>query len=107
MPLVPDPITDLMLTLVNTPIAPGFAGTTTGLGVALAQLVVPAGAVSPTLAGLPLRFAGVGLDPLTGVLNRAQIVEQLNRFLHASERNRKSFAVLLVAVADWTRPGIA
>ena len=71
VPLVADPFTDLMLTLVNTPIAPGFAGTTTGLGTALGQLVLPAGAASPSLAGLPLRFAAVGLDPLNGVFRCA------------------------------------
>lgn len=43
---------------------------------------------------------GARIDPLTGALNRAQLVEQLTRFLQASERSRKPFAVLLVAVEN-------
>lgn len=41
---------------------------------------------------------GSQIDPLTGVLNRAQLAEHVNRFLQQSERSRKSFAVLLVAL---------
>lgn len=43
---------------------------------------------------------GARIDPLTGALNRAQLGEQLARFLQASERSRKPFAVLLVAVEN-------
>ncbi|MGE5387748.1 MAG: putative bifunctional diguanylate cyclase/phosphodiesterase [Hyphomicrobiales bacterium] len=43
---------------------------------------------------------GARIDPLTGVLNRAQLSEQLSRFLQASDRSRNSFAVLLVAVEN-------
>lgn len=43
---------------------------------------------------------GAQIDPLTGVLNRAQLAEQLARFLAASERSRKPFAALLVAVEN-------
>lgn len=43
---------------------------------------------------------GVQIDPLTGVLNRAQLAEQVQRFLVHAERNRKPFAVLLVALEN-------
>jgi diguanylate cyclase (GGDEF)-like protein len=43
---------------------------------------------------------GSQIDPLTGVLNRAQLAEHVNRFLHQSERTRKPFAVLLVALEN-------
>ncbi|MGJ0510388.1 MAG: putative bifunctional diguanylate cyclase/phosphodiesterase [Methylocystis sp.] len=43
---------------------------------------------------------GAQIDPLTGALNRARLAEQLGRFLHSSERSRKTFAVLLVAVEN-------
>ncbi|MEY2742527.1 MAG: hypothetical protein RIS21_895 [Planctomycetota bacterium] len=65
VPLVPDPFTDLLFTLINTPVAPGFAGVVPGLGVGLGQLVIPAGAAPPSLAGVQLRFAAVGFDPVT------------------------------------------
>ncbi len=41
---------------------------------------------------------GSQIDPLTGVLNRAQLAEHVNRFLLQAERSRKPFAVLLVAL---------
>jgi diguanylate cyclase (GGDEF)-like protein len=37
-------------------------------------------------------------DPLTGAFNRAHLTEQLRRIIDASERTRKSFAVLLIAL---------
>jgi diguanylate cyclase (GGDEF)-like protein len=43
---------------------------------------------------------GSQIDPLTGVLNRAQLAEHVNRFLQQSERSRKPFAVLLVALEN-------
>ncbi len=43
---------------------------------------------------------GSQIDPLTGVLNRAQLAEHVQRFLTQSERSRKSFAVLLVALEN-------
>lgn len=43
---------------------------------------------------------GSQIDPLTGVLNRAQLAEHVARFLHGSERSRKPFAVLLVALEN-------
>lgn len=43
---------------------------------------------------------GSQIDPLTGVLNRAQLSEHVNRFLQQSERTRKPFAVLLVALEN-------
>ena len=39
-------------------------------------------------------------DSLTGVLNRANLSDRLQRFLSAAERNRKPFAVLLVAIEN-------
>ena len=39
-------------------------------------------------------------DPLTSVLNRAHMSEHVQRNLSASERNRKCFAVLLVALEN-------
>jgi diguanylate cyclase (GGDEF)-like protein len=39
-------------------------------------------------------------DPLTGVFNRAHLTEQVRRILDASERSRKPFAVLLVALEN-------
>jgi diguanylate cyclase (GGDEF)-like protein len=39
-------------------------------------------------------------DPLTGVLNRAHLAEQMQRMLDAAERNRKPFAVMLVALEN-------
>ncbi|PPD43442.1 MAG: GGDEF-domain containing protein [Methylocystis sp.] len=41
---------------------------------------------------------GSQIDPLTGVLNRAQLSEHVGRFLLQAERDRKPFAVLLVAL---------
>ncbi len=43
---------------------------------------------------------GSQIDPLTGVLNRAQLSEHVNRFLQQAERTRKPFAVLLVALEN-------
>jgi len=43
---------------------------------------------------------GSQIDPLTGVLNRAQLAEHVQRFLTQSERNRKPFAVMLVALEN-------
>ncbi len=43
---------------------------------------------------------GSQIDPLTGVLNRAQLAEHVNRFLAHAERTRKPFAVLLVALEN-------
>ncbi|QGM96630.1 putative bifunctional diguanylate cyclase/phosphodiesterase [Methylocystis parvus] len=43
---------------------------------------------------------GSQIDPLTGVLNRAQLAEHVNRFLQQAERTRKPFAVLLVALEN-------
>ncbi|WP_457798953.1 putative bifunctional diguanylate cyclase/phosphodiesterase [Methylocystis sp. S23] len=43
---------------------------------------------------------GSQIDPLTGVLNRAQLAEHVNRFLQQTERTRKPFAVLLVALEN-------
>ncbi|WP_424361125.1 putative bifunctional diguanylate cyclase/phosphodiesterase [Methylocystis parvus] len=43
---------------------------------------------------------GSQIDPLTGVLNRAQLSEHVNRFLVQAERTRKPFAVLLVALEN-------
>ncbi|MCC3245353.1 bifunctional diguanylate cyclase/phosphodiesterase [Methylocystis sp. WRRC1] len=43
---------------------------------------------------------GSQIDPLTGVLNRAQLSEHVQRFLTQSERNRKPFAVMLVALEN-------
>jgi diguanylate cyclase (GGDEF)-like protein len=39
-------------------------------------------------------------DALTGVLNRAQLAERTTRYLQLAERNRKPFAVLLVALEN-------
>lgn len=43
---------------------------------------------------------GSQIDPLTGVLNRAQLAEHVQRFLTQSERSRKPFAVMLVALEN-------
>lgn len=43
---------------------------------------------------------GAQIDPLTGVLNRAQLGEHIARFLQQAERSRKPFAVLLVALEN-------
>jgi diguanylate cyclase (GGDEF)-like protein len=43
---------------------------------------------------------GSQIDPLTGVLNRAQLAEHVNRYLAQSERSLKPFAVLLVALEN-------
>ncbi|WP_442754986.1 putative bifunctional diguanylate cyclase/phosphodiesterase [Methylocystis sp. JAN1] len=43
---------------------------------------------------------GSQIDPLTGALNRAQLAEHVNRYLQQSERTRKPFAVLLVALEN-------
>ncbi len=43
---------------------------------------------------------GSEIDPLTGVLNRAQLAEHVQRFLAHAERSRKPFAVLLVALEN-------
>ncbi|MGA8169984.1 MAG: bifunctional diguanylate cyclase/phosphodiesterase [Methylocystis sp.] len=39
-------------------------------------------------------------DPLTGVLNRSHLTEQMQRILDHAERHRKSFAVMLVALEN-------
>ncbi|HYA81490.1 MAG TPA: bifunctional diguanylate cyclase/phosphodiesterase [Methylocystis sp.] len=39
-------------------------------------------------------------DPLTGVLNRTQLTERIERMLDGYERNRKPFAVILVALEN-------
>ncbi len=39
-------------------------------------------------------------DPLTGVLNRSHLAEQMQRMLDVAERNRKPFAVMLVALEN-------
>ncbi len=39
-------------------------------------------------------------DPLTGVFNRAHLAEHMRRLLDASERTRKPFAVLLIALEN-------
>jgi diguanylate cyclase (GGDEF)-like protein len=39
-------------------------------------------------------------DPLTGVMNRAHLSEHIQRFLALAERNRKPFAVMLVALEN-------
>lgn len=43
---------------------------------------------------------GSQIDPLTGVLNRAQLGEHVQLFLQEAERSRKPFAVLLVALEN-------
>ena len=43
---------------------------------------------------------GSQIDPLTGVLNRAKLAEHVQRFLLQSERTRKPFAVMLVALEN-------
>lgn len=43
---------------------------------------------------------GSQFDPLTGVLNRAKLAEHVQRFLRESERSRKPFAVMLVALEN-------
>ncbi|MCX7900006.1 MAG: bifunctional diguanylate cyclase/phosphodiesterase [Methylocystis sp.] len=43
---------------------------------------------------------GSEIDPLTGVLNRAQLAEHVQRFLTHAERSRRPFAVLLVALEN-------
>lgn len=43
---------------------------------------------------------GARIDPLTGVFNRAQFCEHLNRALQRSEMSRKPFAVLLAALEN-------
>ncbi len=43
---------------------------------------------------------GSQIDPLTGVINRAQLGEQVARFLKEAERTRKPFAVLLIALEN-------
>lgn len=43
---------------------------------------------------------GAQIDPLTGVLNRAQLGEHIARFLQQAERSHKPFAVLLVALEN-------
>jgi diguanylate cyclase (GGDEF)-like protein len=39
-------------------------------------------------------------DPLTGMLNRSHLTEQMQRILDHAERNRKSFTVMLVALEN-------
>jgi diguanylate cyclase (GGDEF)-like protein len=43
---------------------------------------------------------GSQFDPLTGVLNRAKLAEHVQRFLRESDRTRKPFAVMLVALEN-------
>jgi diguanylate cyclase (GGDEF)-like protein len=46
------------------------------------------------------RLIGAHVDPLTGMLGRAQLTEQTARFLDRSERSHKPFALLLVAIEN-------
>ena len=43
-------------------------------------------------------------DTLTGALNRTHLTEQMQRILDQTERNRKAFAVMLVALGESFRP---
>jgi diguanylate cyclase (GGDEF)-like protein len=46
------------------------------------------------------RMIGAHVDPLTGMLGRAQFTEQTARFLDRAERAHKPFALLLVAIEN-------
>jgi hypothetical protein len=71
LPLNWDPITDVFLILVNTPVFPGFMATLSGSGTASAAIHAPA--LPPTSIGVILHFAYTMNNPFDYVSNGAAV----------------------------------